>query len=123
MCLADTRRAEQQQRCDLQRVAAVLAQRKLALHVVEHLAEVGQVVVQVIHHRQTGRLDLKAFGSQFDHAFVGGAQVLVFLVWKLVELATNVVDAVEAAHSRNRDAAASGRHMNQFMGSRHLTSG
>jgi hypothetical protein len=49
--LAHTRRAQQQRRRDLQRVAAVLAQRQLAFHVVEHLREVRHLVVQVVHRR------------------------------------------------------------------------
>jgi hypothetical protein len=63
MRLADTRGAEQQRGRDLQRIAAVLAQRQLALHVVEHLDEVGQLVVQVVHRRQAGWLDLEALGT------------------------------------------------------------
>jgi hypothetical protein len=52
MRLAHTGRAEQQQGRDLERIAAVFAERDLALHVVEHVGEVGQVVVEVVHRRQ-----------------------------------------------------------------------
>ena len=77
--LADSRCAKQEQRRDLQRVAAVLAQRELAPDVVEHVGEVRQLVVQVVHDRHARRLDLEALGALLQHALVGRAQAFVFL--------------------------------------------
>ena len=64
--LADARRAQQQHGRDLQRVAAVVAQGQLALHVVEHLVEVGHLVIEMLHGRQTAGLDLEALGALLE---------------------------------------------------------
>ena len=46
---------------------------ELPAHIVQHVGKVGQVVVEVVHDRQAGRLHLEALGALLDHAFVGGA--------------------------------------------------
>jgi hypothetical protein len=93
----------------------------LALDVVEHLGEVGQVVVEVIHHRQAGGLDLKALGALLEHALVGGAQTFMLPLRQLVELAADLVDTVEAAHAGDRDAAARPDGRDRNLGCGHRT--
>ena len=115
MGFADTRRAEQEQRRDFQRISAVFAQSKLAFDVVQHLSEVGQVVVEVVHHRQTRGFDLKTLGAFFQHALVCGAQAFVFLLRQLVQLAADFVHAVHRPHACNRYAAARCRHSDQLV--------
>jgi hypothetical protein len=44
----------------------------MALHVVQHLGEVGQRVVQIAHVGHTRGLDLEALGAALQHAFIGG---------------------------------------------------
>ncbi len=118
--LADAGRAEQQRGRDLERVAAVLAQRELALHVVEHLGEVGHLVVQVLHHWQAGGLDLEAFGTLFEHALVGGAQGLVLLRRQFGQATLDVVAAVDRAHGGDRDVAPA-VHRYQIVGALHAS--
>mmetsp|Transcript_11770 Transcript_11770/g.27564 ORF Transcript_11770/g.27564 Transcript_11770/m.27564 type:complete len:408 (+) Transcript_11770:337-1560(+) len=104
MRLAHAGRAEQQQRRDLERVAAVVAQRDLAPHIVQHLVKVGQLVVQGVHGRQPRGLDLEALLALLEHALIGGAQGFVLLGRQLVQPLGHFFQPVDAAHARNGDA-------------------
>ena len=100
--LADAGRAQQQHGRDLQAVAAVLCQGDVALHVVQHLREVGQLFIQVGHVGHARGLNLEALGAALQHAFVHGAQgVVLTLVARLLqprELALDVARVEHVAH-------------------------
>jgi len=104
MGFAHPRRAQQEHGRDLQRVAAVGAQGQLAAQVVQHLMEVGQLVVQVLHGRQAGGFDLEALGPLLQHALVCGAQGLMIAGRQLAQAFLHRIQTVDMPHVGNRDA-------------------
>ncbi len=108
MGLAHAGRAQQQHGRDLQAIAAVLRQCHVALDVVQHLGEVGQLLIQAGHVGDARGLDLKALRTTLQHAFVHGAQGFVFaLVARLLqpcELALDVTGVEHIAHLGHRQA-------------------
>jgi predicted Zn-dependent protease len=73
----------------------------------------------VVHHRQAGRLDLEALGALLEHAFIRGTQALVLFGRQLVELAADLVHAVDVAHAGYRYPAPG--QSDQFVGITHVS--
>jgi hypothetical protein len=80
----------------------------VALHVVEHGAEVGQRLVQRGHVGHARGLDLEALGAALEHAFIDAAQVVVVaLAARLLqprELALDLGGGKHVAYLRHRQA-------------------
>jgi hypothetical protein len=91
----------------LDRVVRIDAQREVLADVLEHRAEVGQLLEKRLHVGQRRGLDGEALAAEAQHLLVGGAQRFVGRRRQLLQRllhGRDVVDVLEAC-DRDRDVS------------------
>ncbi|CAG9226340.1 conserved hypothetical protein [Burkholderia vietnamiensis] len=102
MGLADPRRAEQQDRHQLEPVVRLETQRDLLAHVVERLGEIGQRCAERVERRHPVRLHAKAQIAGLEHPLVGRAQRIARALVQIVQRGLDLLEVVHRAEGRHR---------------------